>query len=131
MQMASVTKSRQAQKIGEIADALVSVGYMTLNQKGNVLGLCRSTTWTVINHTHKASGLSAALINRMLDAPQLPSPVREKINEYVRERLEGKYGHSTVQLRRFARRLSSKVAPTAAEVIEKLRQDHPRRSKTR
>ena len=121
----SAIKCRQAEKIGEIAAALARVGYLTLDEQANVLGLARSTTWTVIKHSHKASGLSASVINRMLAAPRLPTPVREKINEYVCERLSGTYGHSQMQLRRFAWRLSGVMA-TAAEVIEKVRHHGPK-----
>jgi|SRR5262245_51345064 len=128
MDMASVSKSRQAQKIGEIADALVRVGYVTLDQQAKALGLCRSTTWTVVKRSHKASGLTANVINRMLAAPQLPPPVREKINEYVRERLAGTYGHGSMQLRKFARRVSGKPTPTAEEMIEPLPSPRGRRS---
>jgi hypothetical protein len=121
--MASVTKSRQAQKIGEIADALVGSGYRTLDQQAKVLGLCRSTAWTIIKPPHKASGLTAGVINRMLSSPRLPEPARHKINEYVRERLAGTYGHGKMQLRRFARALSDKALPTATEMIKTLRGD--------
>src|SRR5690242_8261607 len=100
--MASAAKSRQAQKIGEIIDALTSVGYLTLDDQAKALGLCRSTTWTLVRGCHKSSGLSARLINRMLAAPNLPSVVRDKVGEYVRERLAGAYGHNSMQLRRFA-----------------------------
>jgi hypothetical protein len=37
--MASVAKSRQAKKIGEIADALAGSGYRMLDQQAKVLGL--------------------------------------------------------------------------------------------
>jgi len=103
--MKSVMKYRQSQKIGEIGEALVSAGYVRLDQQAKVLGLSRSTTWTLVKHSHKASGLTANVINRMLAAPQLPPTVREKINEYVRERLAGMYGHDRMQRRRFASRL--------------------------
>jgi len=117
---ASATKARQAKKISEIADALANVGYVTLDEQAKALGICRSTMWTLIKATHKTSGLSAHLIKRMLAAPQLPPPVREKINGYVCERLAGTFGHSQMQLRKFASRLSSTGIPTAAEVLEKL-----------
>jgi len=122
------SKLRQAKKISEIADVLANVGYVTLDEQAKALGICRSTTWTLIKATHKTSGLSAHLIKRMLAAPQLPTPVREKITEYVSERLAGIYGHSRVQLRRFASQLPSAAIPTVAEVLEKLQhRSAPRR----
>jgi len=118
MGMVSATKARQADNIGEIADALVSVGYVTLDQQAKALGLSRSTAWTVLRPSHKASGLTISVINRMLAAPELPQLVREKINEYVQKRLAGVYGHNRMQLRRFAGRLSEKIVPTVAEQIK-------------
>src|SRR5689334_18705976 len=106
--MASERKSRQARKISEIAEALTSAGYRTLDEQSKALGLCRSTTWTLVKSSHKASGLSANLIDRMLSCPKLPHCVREKVTEYVHERLEGTYGHNQMQLRRFRARLSGK-----------------------
>jgi len=118
--MGVAAKERQAAKIKEISEALAGLGCSTVQQQAHALGLCRSTTWTVVNSVHKASGLSAHLINQMLAAPGLPPPVRDKINEYVRERLSGTYGHSKMQLRRFATRLSGTAVPTTAEIIERL-----------
>jgi hypothetical protein len=70
------------------------------------LGLVRSTAWSVLQATHKKSGLSTDIIIRMLSALQLPGPVRVKIVEYVRDKCAGHYGHSQGQLRRFAAKLS-------------------------
>src|SRR5262245_5266757 len=121
-------KLRQAKKIREISDVLTAAGYVTLDEQAKALGICRSTTWTLIKATHKTSGLSAHLIKRMLAAPQLPPPVREKITEYVRERLAGAYGHSPMQLHRFASQLPSAAIPAVAEVLEKLQhRPSPRR----
>jgi hypothetical protein len=118
MSRASDSKSRQARKIGEIADTLVTVGYRTLDEQAQVLGLSRSTTWTIVRGSHKASGLSATLINRILDSPALPLPVRHKVHEYVRDRLAGTFGHNRVQLRRFRARLSVKHITTSHEVVD-------------
>ena len=65
-----------------------------LDDQANALGLSRSTTWTILKGRHKASGLSADIINRMLAAPRLPPLVRAKVLEYVEEKTAGRYGHS-------------------------------------
>ena len=104
----TIKKARQRSKIREIADALVTSGFSTLDEQAEVLGLCRSTVWTLLKANHKSSGLSAAVINRMLSAPQLPDLVRVKIIEYLEEKSEGFYGHKKLQLRRFTRGLSVK-----------------------
>ena len=99
-------KARQTAKIRELRDALVAAGFVALDEQARALGLCRSTTWTILRGNHKTSGLSASVLNRMLAAPQLPPLVRLKILEYIEERAAGLYGHGKTPLRRFATRLS-------------------------
>jgi hypothetical protein len=99
-------KTQQSSKIREIGEALVAAGYVALDEQAAVLGLCRSTTWTILNATHKNSGLSAATINRILAAPQLPTIVRAKIHEYIEEKTNGLYGDSKTRLRKFAATLN-------------------------
>ena len=122
--MASAPKARQSSKIKEIGDALVSAGFFTLGEQARTLGLSRSTTWTVLKGSHKGSGLSALIVNRMLASPRLPPRVREKILEYVQDRLAGLHGHSKTQRNRFAARLSAKFRPSAFDLVKELyRQD--------
>ena len=104
---ASITemKARQSLKIREFETALIKVGHTTLDQQARVLGLSRATTWTLLKGAHKSSGLTATIINRMLEAPYLPSLVQAKIIEYVQEKIAGAYGHNKTQVRRFAARL--------------------------
>jgi hypothetical protein len=78
----------------------------------------RSTTWTLLNCSHKASGLSARVINQMLTSAQLPQPARDKIVEYLKDRLAGHNGYSAPQCQKFAARLSLKVQPAAFEIIK-------------
>ena len=49
----------------------------------------------------KASGVSGSILKRMLRSAGLPLPVRQWIDEYVGEKLAGKYGHRR-RLRIFA-----------------------------
>ena len=86
-------KARQAAKLREVGEALRAAGFSTLDKQADALALCRSTAWTVLQANHKASGLSAALIKRILAAPKLPASVREKLLEYVEEKAAGLYGH--------------------------------------
>jgi predicted DNA-binding transcriptional regulator AlpA len=103
--MISEMKARQSCKIKQLGDALITAGFLTLDEQANALGLCRSTTWTVIKGNHKASGLSSSIINRMLMSPQLPQRARTKIVEYVQEKASGLHGHNQRQLRNFTGRL--------------------------
>jgi hypothetical protein len=99
-------KARQSAKIRELAEAVRASGFGTLDEQAKVMGLARSTAWTIHQGNHKASGLSASIINRMWAAPQLPPLVRSKILEYVEEKAAGLYGGSKSQRRRFTARLS-------------------------
>jgi hypothetical protein len=99
-------KARQTAKLRQLADVLIAAGFRTLGEQAKVLGLSRSTTWTILNANHKGSGLSAGIANRILAAPRLPQPVRSILVEYARERAAGLYGGSMAQGRRFAARLS-------------------------
>ena len=101
-------KLQQSAKIREIGEALAASNVHTLDHKAEVLGLPRSTTWTLLQGNHKSSGLSVTIINRMLTAPGLPSEVRAKVLEYVEEKAAGRYGHSKYVRRRFVNRLSAK-----------------------
>jgi hypothetical protein len=82
-------KARQSSKIRELRIALRSAGLIGLDEQARALALPRSTTWKILKGDHKASGLSAMVISRMLSAPSLPPVVRTKILEYVREKPTG------------------------------------------
>ena len=94
--------ARQQSKIRELAETVKAAGFLTLGEQAKILGLPRSTAWTIRRGSHQASGLSATVINRMLAAPTLPLLVRVKILEYVQEKVAGLYGGSQRQCRRFA-----------------------------
>ena len=117
-------KARQSCKIRELAEAVKSAGFLTLDEQAKALGLSRSTAWTIRRPNHKASGLSASLINRMLAAPELPSLARTKILEYVEEKAAGLYGGSRSQRRKFAARLSIEKLPVCGETESTLVPEH-------
>ena len=99
-------KARQSAKIREIAQALVSEGFVTLTEQAEALGLRRSTAWTILKSKHKSSGLSARIITCMLAARQRPL-VRAKILEYIEEKASGRYGHRAPVRRKFIAALSA------------------------
>ena len=98
-------KVRQSSKIRELRIALRSAGLIGLDEQARALGLPRSTTWKILKGGHKASGLSAMVISRMLSEPRVPPVVRTKILEYVREKTDGLYGHGRRELLRFSARI--------------------------
>jgi hypothetical protein len=101
----SELKAHQTSKIAEIRQALVAAGFETLTKQAAVLGVSRSTAWSVLRGKHKSSGVSALIINRILRSQALPPTTRGTIDEYVREKLLGAYGHSPASLRRFRTQL--------------------------
>jgi hypothetical protein len=102
-------KARQKAKIKEIGDALRAAGYLTIDSQAEALGLGRSTAWTLLRAEHKTSGLSSAVVDRMLAAPKLPPAVQKKVLEYIAEKSAGLYGHCPKQRRRFLERMSSQM----------------------
>jgi hypothetical protein len=93
---------RQREKIRQIGKALRQAGFVTLDDKAKALGLCRSTTWKLLQGDHKSSGLHAGLIGRMLAHKILPPAVRSVLREYVIEKARGLYGHNMHCRRLFA-----------------------------
>ena len=108
-------KVRQADKIREIAEALAVSGFHTLAAQSRVLGLGRSTTWTILRGNHKSSGLSAKIIGRILSSSNLPPRVRAKVLEYVEDKASGRYGHSARLRRKFISALVAMVTLHARE----------------
>jgi hypothetical protein len=98
-------KARQTSKIRELKVALIEAGLISLDQQARALGLGRSTTWKILSGTHKASGLSAGIVIRVLSAPDVPPLVRSKMLEYVQEKTDGIYGHNLKRSRNFSRRI--------------------------
>src|ERR1700720_1427050 len=96
-------KARQSAKIQELGQALIDAGLRTLDAQANALGLPRSTAWTILKTCHKSTGLSAAIIERMLRSSKLPPRARAILVEYVEEKSFGLYGvGSRKQQQRFA-----------------------------
>jgi hypothetical protein len=98
-------KTRQASKIREIGEALITAGFVSLDAQAKVFELPRSTAWTILSTKHKGTGISARTICRMLSSKRLPPFVRAKIMEYAEERAAGIYGGTKTQNRRFASKL--------------------------
>ena len=101
----AVKRTRQASRIRDLRQALIEAGHKSLDQQATALGLCRSTTWTVLRGDHKCIGLGAALVARMWVAPELPPTARTILANYITEKSEGAYGHNEDQRERFIARL--------------------------
>ena len=106
MCFSSSARIQQRLKIEEIGTTLAECGFAALDEQAYVLGLSRSTTWTVLRAMHKNSGLSAMTINRMLATGRLPPRVRQKLLEYIAAKMSGAYGDQEHRLKAFASRIS-------------------------
>ena len=93
-------KARQASKLAEIRGALIAAGYGSTAKQAAVLGVTRPTAWVVLNRDKRA-GPSAIIIKRILSSPNLPLAARRKVEEYIEERIGGRYGHSRPSTQRF------------------------------
>ena len=93
-------KARQAAKIEEIRRALIAAGYWTAAEQANALGVYRSTAWALLNRDKKA-GPSAIVLKRILSSQNLPQEVRQKVEEYIREKSVGWYAHDKRRVRWF------------------------------
>ena len=102
----AAARRQQCLKIEEITDTLMKCGFVALDEQADVLGLSRSTAWTIIRGIHKSSGLSGTTINRMLASDRLPLRVRLKVLEYIAEKMSGAYGDRKHCLKAFASRIS-------------------------
>ena len=103
-------KEKQALKLAEIREALVTGGYDTIAKQAAVLGVGRSTAWWLLNRDKRA-GPSAKVIKRILLSPQVPKKVRLKVEQYVEDKIRGRYGHSKQRTRAF----SNQFEPTKAK----------------
>jgi hypothetical protein len=103
-------KAQQCAKLREIRAALITEGLSSLDQQAVALGLSRSTAWVLAKCHHKASGLTAALLKKILSSPTLPAAVRTKVLEYIQEKAAGFYGHHLQLRRRFVAQLKLSVA---------------------
>ena len=89
----SKAKERQAAKLAEIRDGLVTLGYDTTAKQAIALGVCRSTAWVLLNRDKK-TGPKPLIIKRILASPNLPPKVRRIVKEYADEKIAGLYGHA-------------------------------------
>ena len=87
----SEAKEKQALKLAEIRETLVAAGYDTTAKQAAILGIGRST---VLLNRDKRAGPSAKVIKRILSSPQVPKAVRRKVEQYVKQKIRGLYGHS-------------------------------------
>lgn len=104
--IASAMKAGQGAKIAELRLALLRAGFHSIDQQAQALGLRRSTTWAVLRANHKASGLSAKIVKRMLASDQLPPDARETLRNYVEKKLAGSFGHNSRSVNNFRKQIA-------------------------
>jgi len=90
----------QTFKLTEIREALISAGFDTTTKQAAALGVGRSTAYALLN-LDKRAGPSATVVRRILSSATLPRRARRKIEEYVEDKIGGRYGHSERRARAF------------------------------
>jgi predicted DNA-binding transcriptional regulator AlpA len=117
--LGNAARVRQRKKIEEIAEALASAGYTSLDAQARVLGLSRSTAWTVLTGVHKSSGLSASTVNKILSTGKLPREVQRKLVEYLADKVSGIYGDRPHRLKAFKEKIDSVYLEAALKEISR------------
>jgi hypothetical protein len=72
-------KARQSSKIRELRIALRRAGLIGLDEQARALGLPLSTTWKILKADHKASGLSAMVISRILSGAKVTADCSHQV----------------------------------------------------
>jgi hypothetical protein len=70
-------------KIQDITAALISSGYVSLDEQSKRLGLPRATVWTIRTNKHKLGRLSAKTIQRVIANPDAPPLVLSAMRAYI------------------------------------------------
>jgi hypothetical protein len=73
-------------ELQHISEALIASGYTRLGQQAKVLGVHRSTAWTIVKTKHKMGRLSDKTTKRILASRELPPAVRSVVQKYMAER---------------------------------------------
>ena len=91
-------------KIDELKKALVALGYKSGGQfTAQALGLKhRSTVWAILNTKHRRGGLANKTVKQLLASKTMPKTVRRVVDQYVREKLAGAYGHTAKEIKQCA-----------------------------
>jgi hypothetical protein len=78
----------------------VAAGFDTAAKQAIVLGVTRPTAWALLNRDKRA-GPSAKIIKHILSSPNLPAAARRRVEEYIKEKIDGVYGYSEARRRWF------------------------------
>src|SRR5450759_718971 len=109
MRQTRKNRQRQASKLAEIREALITAGYNSAAKQADVLGLCRATAWVLLNRDTRA-GPTAIVIKRILSSPNIPPGARRKVEEYVEQKIGGLYGHNEERTQAFRDKLRTRTA---------------------
>ena len=109
MRQTRKNRQRQASKLAEIREALITAGYNSAAKQAEVLGLSRSTAWALLNRDTRA-GPTAIVIKRILSSRNIPPEVRRKVEEYVEQKINGLYGHNEERTQAFRDKLRNRTA---------------------
>jgi len=86
--MSCSERPRYSVTLQHISEALISAGFVSLDEQAKALGVHRATAWTIIKHKHKLGRLQRETVVRMLANPGTPQSVRNVIEQYAAERFD-------------------------------------------
>ena len=123
-------KTLQALKLAEIRNALIKAGYRSAGEQAKILGVGRSTAWALLNR-NKRTGPSSVVLKHILSSPDLPPAVRHKIEEFIDDKIAGRYGHREIRRRWFRDQFShilsaennpgrKRTRPLGGDIIEQI-----------
>ena len=119
-------KKRQISKLTQIRKALIAAGYGTTAQQALALGIRRSTAWALLNRDKRA-GPSSVVLKQVLSSPKLPPAVRRKVEEYINEKIAGRYGHDERRVQWFRDQFRGQLLGVRRRSALLLKADIPRR----
>ena len=119
-------KARLVLKLADVREALIAAGFRTAAQQAHALGVSRSTAWALLNRG-KRVGPSAVVLKRILSSPNLPPAVRRKVEEYIKEKIAGRYAHDKRRVRWFRDQFPT-IAPGTTAAGAAVRQKSQSRS---
>jgi hypothetical protein len=107
-------KARQAANINALKEAVLALGYTPGSKfAAQALGIKgRSTLWAIFNSKHRRGGLSSKTVKRLLAAEGVSKGIRKIVQQYVRERLAGVYGHTRREIEVYRFRVDAGLSRT-------------------
>ena len=74
-------RSDRSIELDRLSEALISSGYISLDEQAKALGLGRSTVWVIVKKKYKVGRLNTKTIDRILNNTHTPPAVRVLVEQ--------------------------------------------------